>query len=751
MRKTKSFSLLTMLVLLMTIGCMDPTIQEFDTVAPEITLIGESTVYVLIGETYIDDGATASDDISGDLTTSITTVNPVNTSEIGIYTVSYNVVDDTGNNANEVIRTVHVTTGSSPELNIVGSSTINLNVGDIYRDEGALAADLEDGDLSSTIEVNNTVDTSVQGTYTISYNVTDTHGNTAVEVIRTVVVSLGDIPLLTLNGENSISITLGETYTDPGVSATDAEDGDLTSLVEIVNPVDNSQTGTYTITYNVTDSHGNSAIEVTRTVIVTNGNIPVITLTGTSTVELIVGDTFVDEGATASDTEDGDLTNEINIINTVEISIEGTYTVTYNVTDSHGNTATEVTRTVIVNAYVDPNLAADSDFSSGVIGYNAETTDTWQYWTGGEGSIVSVVDGEALIEVTETGGAWWSTQLWQSGISIPSEGSYTLSFDARVETARDITIELNCIDLAVSQRNFNIYLTPEMETYNLELDFYGLADNPTLEVKFGFGNNTPYSLPTNFYLDNVKVVEGSDLTLSQLDLNITDGVSALEGVSVEITSIGSFTSDISGDYSTELNTGIYQVTTSKDGYVPNVQYVIVNGNTSIDITLEVLIDSEPAYLFMTDTNTAPAGTIPLTYGSIVTWSGSILDTNYTGDVTYNPCLQATFVSGWGNSMAFNGIETGALATYETMKFKVKADTHTFIQVKMVGAQTEELRFYFADGTTLSNSWYQMSIDLSLFGDISTVSEIGIFRNQGNGDGPDPVADETYLLTDIIFE
>ena len=65
-------------------------------------------VYLQIGDTYTDAGATAIDNIDGDLTSSIVTVNPVDTSTAGTYTVTYNVSDAAGNAAEEVTRTVFV-------------------------------------------------------------------------------------------------------------------------------------------------------------------------------------------------------------------------------------------------------------------------------------------------------------------------------------------------------------------------------------------------------------------------------------------------------------------------------------------------------------------------------------------------------------------------------------------------------------------------------------------------------------------
>ena len=78
------------------------------------------------------------------------------------------------------------------------------------------------------------------------------------------------------------------------------------------------------------------------------GSIPVITLLGDASVDMYVGDTYSDAGATAFDTEDGNITDNISAVNGVNTSVAGTYYVTYNVGDSDENDAAEVSRTVIV-------------------------------------------------------------------------------------------------------------------------------------------------------------------------------------------------------------------------------------------------------------------------------------------------------------------------------------------------------------------------------------------------------------------
>ncbi|MCC1485682.1 DUF5011 domain-containing protein, partial [Winogradskyella immobilis] len=156
-------------------------------------------------------------------------------------------------------------------------------------------------------------------------------------------------PVITLNGSSIVDLNVGDTYTELGATATDNIDGDLTGNINITGTVNTSIAGVYIVTYSVSDVAGNSA-SVDRTVNV-NADItaPVITLNGSSVIDLNVGDTYTELGATATDNIDGDLTGNINITGTVDTSIAGVYTVTYSVSDVAGNSAS-VDRTVNVNA-----------------------------------------------------------------------------------------------------------------------------------------------------------------------------------------------------------------------------------------------------------------------------------------------------------------------------------------------------------------------------------------------------------------
>ena len=86
-------------------------------------------------------------------------------------------------------------------------------------------------------------------------------------------------------------------------------------------------------------------------------NNPVITLNGDSNIEIYMGSTFVDPGATAYDEEDGDISNSIQVSGSVDTNTHGTYVLAYNVIDSDGNSATVVVRTINVVDNFNPSLA----------------------------------------------------------------------------------------------------------------------------------------------------------------------------------------------------------------------------------------------------------------------------------------------------------------------------------------------------------------------------------------------------------
>jgi hypothetical protein len=189
-----------------------------------------------------------------------------------------------------------------------------------------------------------------EGWYTFNVTAIDDEGNRS--PVRKVTFAVDhNPPALTLNGTNPLQIEAGGAYTDPGATAADAVDGDLTSQITVSGAVYTNHVGSYPVTYTVEDAAGNQATQI-RTVNVVDSGAPVLTLLGANPMQLEAGTAFVDPGATAADAIDGDLTSQITVSGAVYANQVGTYSLTYSVRDHSGNSAADAVRTVhVVSTY----------------------------------------------------------------------------------------------------------------------------------------------------------------------------------------------------------------------------------------------------------------------------------------------------------------------------------------------------------------------------------------------------------------
>ena len=169
-------------------------------------------------------------------------------------------------------------------------------------------------------------------------------------------------PEITLLGDNPIELMQGETFTDPGVEAIDDMDGDLTESVEITEDIDMNVPGEYEVNYEVADSSGNITTETRKVVVLEDDEAPVITLNDDKPIELEVGETYEEPGATAEDNVDGDITDDIEITGEVNTNKVGDYTITYTVSDAAGNETVKERQIKIISAEKkDPKPENESD------------------------------------------------------------------------------------------------------------------------------------------------------------------------------------------------------------------------------------------------------------------------------------------------------------------------------------------------------------------------------------------------------
>jgi len=427
------------------------TINDLDEVAPVITLTWSDPVNLSVSDSYADAWATCSDDVD----TSCSVVvwgDTVDTSTVWVYIITYDAVDAAGNNAIQVTRTVNVLDTIAPVITLTWSDPINVIKNDIYTDAWATCSD--DYDTSCSVNVWwATVDTTTLGSYIITYNAVDVAGNNATQVTRTVNVTAWDAPVITRTGWPSVNIEVNTSYTDAWATANDTEDGDITADIVTVNPVDTTNLWVYTVTYDVDDSSDNSAIQATRTVNVVDTTPPVITLLWSTPINIIKNASYTDAWATASDSFEWDLTVDIVTVNPVDTTTLWTYTITYNVSDSSSNAATQVTRTVNVIAWDTPVItltgvnpithevntiytdvwatAADSedwDITADIITWNpVDDTTLWSYiveYDVTDSSWNAATQVSRTVNVIDTT-APVITLVWSDPINLTQWGSYS--------------------------------------------------------------------------------------------------------------------------------------------------------------------------------------------------------------------------------------------------------------------------------------------------------------------------------------
>lgn len=229
-----------------------------------VHLTGDPVMDVPYGEHYEDPGAEVrlhgslfwkDGIVPGDVP--LTVQGEVWEDATGKYTVTYSA-EYYGMHA-EQKRTVRVIDTEPPVITLTPDPVGTLLPGTPYQEAGFHATDNYDGDITHRV-------IRVEDLDKVSYAVVDSSGNPAYAE-REIPYFDPLPPEILLEGGTDYAITTGTFYEDPGFTATDNADGDITELVEVEGEVVWYEPGTYPVTYTVTDSFGNQTV-VTRTVAV---------------------------------------------------------------------------------------------------------------------------------------------------------------------------------------------------------------------------------------------------------------------------------------------------------------------------------------------------------------------------------------------------------------------------------------------------------------------------------------------------
>ncbi len=249
-----------------------------------------TTVYgAVLNEADVRNGVVAQDGCDGDLSGSVSAALELSGAPVAwpfdpaaqglnpgdpplVYDILYDVADSSGNTAQEA-ATLTLYAIEMPEITLDGDDPLTLECPAVYQEPGYSAWDHED-EVDITANVIVTIppalqDASQVGVHTITYLVSAlNYPSVTVTEERTVIVEDNVAPVIALSGPATIAHMIDTPFDDPGATALDDCEGDITHLLDVVSNVNVNMAGDYTITYNVTDSEGNAAEEVVRNVVV---------------------------------------------------------------------------------------------------------------------------------------------------------------------------------------------------------------------------------------------------------------------------------------------------------------------------------------------------------------------------------------------------------------------------------------------------------------------------------------------------
>ena len=218
-----------------------------------------------------------------------------------------------------------------PQINTNKNIVIEITSGEKLKEPKAF---YHFTDVSNILKKHGKVNYNELGEYSISYEINTLLGKYKKKVNVKVVDNKK--PQIELTGDKEYKLPYYIEYSEPGFAAIDEFEGDLTAKVQVQQEIIGNDE--YKLIYEVADSSGNKA-QAIRKIILTDDVPPEITLNGGNNTVVMLNEKYEENGATAIDKRDGDLTDKITIEGTVDTSCEGTYYITYKVHDKSLNEA----------------------------------------------------------------------------------------------------------------------------------------------------------------------------------------------------------------------------------------------------------------------------------------------------------------------------------------------------------------------------------------------------------------------------
>lgn len=218
-----------------------------------------------------------------------------------------------------------------PRLELNGKQNMTLSYRDKYQEPGVIVKNANTNYLSK-VKIENNINNDNIGNYYVDYSLKI--GTSNLHVRRNVKIIDDIAPVIKLKGNQIIELSLNEEYQEPGFTAIDEYDGDITEKVETEGEINTKKYGEYILKYSVKDS-SNNPTEVNRIIKVIDEMPPAIICESEYSSFKINSENII--GCNANDNFDGNITDKIKVSGEYDTNKKGIYNVEYIVEDDSGN------------------------------------------------------------------------------------------------------------------------------------------------------------------------------------------------------------------------------------------------------------------------------------------------------------------------------------------------------------------------------------------------------------------------------
>lgn len=259
-----------------------------------------------------------------------------------------------------------------------------------------------------------------------------------------------------LNGPRIFILEAGEKYIDPGVSSLD----DIERKTIISSDLNTHQPGDYEVRYTLVEN-GKTGTPLIRTVRVVDSAAPLITLNGTEITNVCPQTNYTDEGATAFDQVDGDLSDKI-------VATSAADAIVYAVVDASGN-KTSKTRQLLYRDILAPRFTSLKEIS--VIKGHAVPQPAAQ----------DNCDGNVSVRIVTA-----------TPIDTQVPGNYTRTYEA-TDAAGNKASFTQTVYVLEPRSSTTLYLTFDDGPSSLTADFLDILKEFNVKATFFVNNRTGYA------------------------------------------------------------------------------------------------------------------------------------------------------------------------------------------------------------------------------------------------------------------